>query len=340
MQKVLLTGFTGFLGSHTAIQLLNNGYKVTGTLRDVSRAQSISSVIAKYTENITNLELVQADLMDEEIWFELCKDKTNVIHAASPFPRELPKHDDELVGPAKTGTIHILKAATKLGVKRVVLVSSLAAVTYGKPKERLKEIFDESNWTDEDYKADMTPYFRSKTIAEKAAWDYVSITGNSLELVTILPGAILGPVLEDDYGTSANIIIKMLDGKMPALPKIGFDVIDVRSVAELLIKAIVDPKAAGNRYIASSGYITMQEIAFILKKEHPDRNIRTAQLPNFLARFFSNFEPTLNPILLDLGVTRKVDIRKAYEDLQWSPFSKTEAILSCARSVMDLKIIE
>src|SRR5690606_7357885 len=219
------------------------------------------------------------------------------------FPRELPKHDDELVGPAKTGTIHILKAATKLGVKRVVLVSSLAAVTYGKPKERLKEIFDESNWTDEDYKADMTPYFRSKTIAEKAAWDYVSITGNSLELVTILPGAILGPVLEDDYGTSANIIIKMLDGKMPALPKIGFDVIDVRSVAELLIKAIVDPKAAGNRYIASSGYITMQEIAFILKKEHPDRNIRTAQLPNFLARFFSNFEPTLKPILLDLGVT-------------------------------------
>ncbi|NQD69286.1 NAD-dependent epimerase/dehydratase family protein [Sphingobacterium shayense] len=340
MQEVLLTGITGFLGSHTAIQLLNLGYKVTGTLRNMERADSIKNVIAEYTDHIANLNLAQADLMDEKAWSSLSKGKNFIIHVASPFPRELPTNEAELIDPAKDGTLHVLKAAKLNHVKRIVIVSSLAAIVYGKTKERINDIFTENNWTDEDNIADTAPYIRSKTIAEKAAWEYVSKEGSGLELVTVLPGAILGPVLEEDYGTSANIIIKMLAGNMPALPKIGFDIIDVRSVADLLTKALVDPSAAGNRYIASSGYASMRDIAIILKEKYQDRKISTSQLPNLLARLFSNFEPTLKPILLDLGIKRKVDIRKAYDNLNWKPYSTKEAILSCAKSVLDLKIVK
>ncbi|HLW38975.1 MAG TPA: NAD-dependent epimerase/dehydratase family protein [Brumimicrobium sp.] len=339
-KRVLLTGVTGFLGSHTAIQLLEKGYEVVGTLRSKDRINSIKEIIAKHTANSNNLTFAVADLNDSNIWLELTKNIDYVQHIASPFPSELPKHENELIVPALQGTLNILEAASTNKVNRVVVVSSVAAVVYGKSKSELNKIFNESDWTDETNKKDTTPYFRSKTLAEKAAWKFIKQNNSNLELTTVLPSAILGTILEKDFSTSANTVIKILDGSSPALPKIGFDIVDVRSVADLLIKAMEMPQAAGNRYIASAGYLTFKEIAQILKQQYPDRKIPTKELPNFAARLFSIFEPSLKPILLELGIRRKTDSSKAKKELNWQPISPQEAVIACAKSVFENGIVK
>lgn len=339
-KKVLLTGVTGFLGSHAAIQLLNKGYEVVGTLRNKDRVNSIQEIIEKHTANINNLTFAEADLNDSNIWFQLTKNIDYVQHIASPFPRELPRHENDLIIPAKEGTLNILKAATANNVKRVVMVSSLAAVVYGKPKNELNKVFNENDWTDETDKKDTTPYFRSKAIAEKAAWEFIKQNNSDLELTTILPGAILGTVLEKDFGTSANLVIKILDGSSPALPKIGFDIVDVRSVADLLIRAMEMPQAAGKRYIASSGYLAFKEVALILKQHYPNRKIPTSELPSFAVKLFSNFDASLKPILIELGIKRKTDISKAKKELQWQPLPAQEAVIACAKSVFENRIVK
>lgn len=338
-QKILLTGVTGFLGSHTAIQLLNKGYKVTGTLRNLDRVNSIKEVIGRYTGNLDNLSFAQADLGDDKVWDELTKGMDYVLHVASPFPRELPKHEDDLIIPAKQGTLSILKAAAKNKVKRVVMVSSSSAIQYGKTKEELNRTFSEEDWTDVENLKDTTPYFRSKTIAEKAAWDFIKQDASGMELTTILPGVILGKVLEEDFGTTANIIVKILDKSLPALPKIGFEIVDAESLADLLLKAMVLPQAAGKRYIAAAGYMTFKEIAQLLKQHYPERKIVTKELPNVLARLISIFEVSLRPILLELGVTRKLKIDKAVRELHWKPVPVKNAVIACAESILEQGIV-
>ena len=332
-KRVLLTGISGFLGSHTAIQLLNKGYKVTGTVRDLNRANDLKAIIEKHTQHIQNLTIAEADLNEESKWPELTQNIDFIQHIASPFPRNLPKHESELIDPARNGVLNILKNASANNVKRVVITSSVAAVVYGKDKKDLNLTFTENDWTDELNKKDSTPYFRSKTIAEKAAWEYLKNNPSELELVTVLPGAILGPVLEDDFGTSANIVIKTIDGSMPAIPKIGVEIIDVRSAMEL-------PQANQQRYLASSGYLSFKKIAGILKKEYPNRKVPSKELPDFFVKLLSNFETSLKPILIDLGIERKIDRSKAINELNWEPLPMEEAILSCAKSVIALNIVK
>lgn len=332
--KVLLTGVTGFLGSHTTIQLLEKGYKVIGTLRNMKRADEIKQVIATHTKNIDNLSFVEADLNDSKIWEQLAEGVHYIIHIASPFPRKLPKKEEDLILPAKNGTLNILKAAAKNEVKRVVLTSSSGAIVYGKEKGKRSGTYDEKDWTNVENTKDSTPYFRSKTIAEKAAWNFIKEDKSGLELVTICPGAILGPVLEKDFGTSANIVIKTMDGSTPAIPKIGFDMVDVRSVADLHIKAMETAEVAGERFVGSSGFLSFKEVADILREKYPDRKIPKKILPNFAVKMFSNFDTTLKPILIDLGVERKVDNSKAKKMLNWQPISNKEAVISCAESAI------
>jgi len=334
-----VTGITGFLGSHTAIQLLNKGYSVTGTLRDTSRIESIEKVIRKHADT-AHLRFVEADLTNSEIWNEIIQGIDFVQHIASPFPRVLPKDAEELINPARQGTLAILKAAAQHGVKRVVLTSSTGAVTHGKPKGKESGTFDENDWTDPENISDTTPYFRSKTYAEKAAWEFIDNDQSGLELSVVCPGAILGPVLEKDFGTSANLVIKTIDGSNPALPKIGFDCVDVRSVAELLILAMEKPEAANERFIGSNGFLSFQEIALILKKEYPDRKIPTRLLPNFMVKLISNLDTTIKPILIELGKQRRVNNAKAKNMLGWKPVSNHEAVLSCAKSVLELGIVK
>ncbi|MBT2622668.1 aldehyde reductase [Chryseobacterium sp. ISL-6] len=339
-KRVLLTGVSGFLGLHTAIQLLEKGYTVIGTLRNLERAGAIKAIIEKHTSNAQNISFVEADLKSTDVWFQLTENIDFIQHIASPFPRVLPKKEEELIEPAKSGTLNILKAASANGVKRVVITSSLASVMYGKTKNELASTLNENNWTDENNKKDTTPYIRSKTIAEKSAWKFIQKDRSGLELTTVLPGAILGPVLEDDFGTSANIVIKLMDGSTPALPKIGFDIVDVRSVADLLIRAMELPQAKNQRYIASSGYLTFKDIAAILKLHNPDRKIPSKELPDIFVKLLSNFDTALKPILIDLRIKRKIDTSKAINELQWKPLSLEEAVLSCAKSISELGIIK
>lgn len=339
-QRVLLTGVTGFLGSHTAIRLLEKGYQVTGTLRDMDRAAAIREVVARHTPHIHRLTFAQANLQDKTQWFELTKGIDFVQHVASPFPRELPGHEDDIIVPAREGVLNILTAAAANKVKRVVLTSSSAAVTHGKTPQQLGKVYTEADWSNVNNTKDLTPYFKSKAIAEKAAWDFIREDQSGLELVTVLPGAILGPVLEKDFGTSANIVIKMLDGSMPALPKIGFEIVDVRSAADALVLAMEIPEAAHNRYLASAGFLMMKDIAQILKKSYPGRKLPSREMPNFLVRLLAKFDATLAPILLDLGVKRQVDATKARRELQWQPVSTQEAVLSCAKSIFETGIVK
>ena len=338
--KVLLTGVSGFLGSHTAIQLLEKGHAVVGTLRDLRRADAIQEIITQHTSHIDQLTLVEADLSDENVWNDLMTGIDYVQHIASPFPRVLPKKEEDLILPAKKGTLSIMQAAAAKGVKRVVITSSSGAIVYGKSKQQRSGQFDESTWTNVANKQDSTPYFRSKTIAEKAAWDFIAQDTSGLELATVCPGAILGPVLEDDFGTSANIVIKTIDGSTPALPNIGFDMVDVRSVADLLIRAMESPQAANQRYVGSAGFLKFKDVARILKEAYPKRKIPSAALPNFAVRWFSNIDKSLKPILIDLGVERKVDNTKARKELNWEPIDNREAVLSCAESVIELGIVK
>ena len=339
-EKVLLTGISGFLGSHTAIQLLEKGYYVTGTLRDMKRAEEIRQIIAGKTGNIENLTFAEADLSDEKVWLGLSKGIEFIQHIASPLPRTLPKHEDELIVPAKAGVLNILKAAAANKVKRVVLTSSSAAVLYGKERGKESGTFDETNWTDINNLKDTTPYFRSKTIAELAAWDFIKKDNSGLELVTVLPGGILGPVLENDFGTSANIVLKLLDGSIPALANIGFDVVDVRSVANLLILAMENKAAVNERFIGSAGYLHLKDIAIILKKRYPERKIPQITLPNILTRLFALFDKTLQPVLLDLGTERKSNTQKARELLNWQPIDNKDAVISCAESLIRLGLVK
>ncbi|QES90892.1 NAD-dependent epimerase/dehydratase family protein [Rhizosphaericola mali] len=338
-QKVLLTGITGFLGCHTAIKLLEKGYKVVGTFRDQKRLDATKQTISRYTDKLSNLSFVETNLLDENQWYEITKYVDFVQHIASPFSKILPKDENELIRPAKKGTLSIMDAASKNGVKRVVMTSALGAICYGKTNEELQSVFDEKDWTNIANLDDTTPYYRSKTIAEKTAWDFLATDKSGLELTTVCPSAILGPVFENDYGASVNIIVSLLNGSTPVIPKIEFDIVDVRSVADLLILAMELPQAANNRYIAAATHFTYKEIAKILKVAYPKRTIPTIELPNSFSKLLSFFMPILRPVLLENKV-RKIDASKATKELDWTPLSGQEAILSCAKSLFDLEVVK
>lgn len=338
-KSVLLTGVSGFLGSHTAIQLLEKGYEVTGTLRSMKRAGEIKELIARHTLEVGSLKFAEADLLDRSVWNELTKGIDFVQHVASPFPRKFPRHEEELIRPAREGTLNVLKAASANRVKRVVLTSSIAAVMYGREKVKRSGTYNESNWTDVTNRKDTTPYYRSKTLAERAAWDFMTNDKSGMELVSVCPGAILGPVLKNDFGTSANMVIRMLNGSMPGIPKIGFEFVDVRSVADLLIRAMEIPQAANQRFLATAGYLSLSEMAGILRRAYPGRKIPSRQVLSLLVPLAAAFDKSLKLILSDLDAVRKADHSRAAEMLQWQPIPAEEAILSCARSVIDLKIV-
>jgi dihydroflavonol-4-reductase len=339
-KKVLLTGITGFVGSHTAIQLLENGYQVTGTLRDMKRADSIKRIIARHTSNTDNLCFAGADIQDENIWQKLMTGVDYVQHIASPFPKIMPKDENDLIIPARNGNINILSAAASCRVKRVVVTSSGAAINYGQPPEQRRRVFDETDWTDVNRKDDITPYIKSKAIAEQAAWDFIKNDHSGLELAVVCPALILGPLLEEDFSASINVVIKMLDGSLPAVPQIGFEIVDVRSVASLLILAMEQPQATNERYIGSAGYLTMSDIAGILKKAYPKMKIPSRKLPDFMVRILSLFDSTIKPVLPELGTKRKLNNSKAINDLGWKPFKPEETVLSCAASILQSGIVK
>ena len=264
MSRVLVTGGAGFLAGHVIAHALNAGHEVHTSLRDLARSDNvIQKVRAGGADPTGRLRFFRANLLEEGGWAEAVAGCDYVLHVASPFPSHTPKDDDELIRPAREGALRVLRAARDAQVKRVVMTSSFGAIGYG--HGRAKTTFTEETWTNLEG-ADVTAYIKSKTLAERAAWDFIQQQGGALELAVINPVGIFGPVLGDDVGSSVQIVQQMLSGKMPAAPNVRFGVVDVRDVADLHLLAMVDPKAKGERFIGVAGEtMSMPDVAKVLR---------------------------------------------------------------------------
>lgn len=336
---VLVTGGSGFIAVHCILQLLNAGYQVRATLRNLSREAGVRSMLKEGgVEAGERLSFIQADLSADTNWNEAVKDCTYVIHVASPTPKLNFKHEDEMIIPAREGLLRVFRAAKDAGVKRIVLTSAIGAIVYGHPKRTAP--YDETNWTNT---AGKTPaYQKSKTLAEKAAWDFIN-QQNGMELSVVNPVGVMGPVLGPDYSHSIYMVKNMLTGKTPGCPKVNSAFVDVRDVADLHLRAMIHPAAAGQRFIATAGEsIWMVEIARILKTRLGDAasKVNAKELPNTLIRIAALKDPIAKGIVPLLGMIMNATSAKAIRMLDWSPRSTEEAVVATAESLIRLNLLD
>jgi nucleoside-diphosphate-sugar epimerase len=341
MATVLVTGGSGFIGSHVVLQLLAAGHQVRTTVRSLKREGEVRAMLKQGgAEPGDRLTFHVADLTADAGWGEAVAGCDFVQHVASPFPQELPRHEDELIVPAREGALRVLRAARDAGVKRVVLTSSFAAIGYGHPAHQGP--FDETSWTNVDA-PDVQPYTKSKTLAERAAWDFIAREGGALELAVVNPVGVFGPVLGPDYSTSILMVQRLMDGALPGCPRLTFGVVDVRDVADLHLRAMTDPAAKGERFLAVAGdFMTMAQMAHVLRDGMgpAGRRVPTRELPDWLVRLASLLDPAVKQILPELGKPKNGSNAKARRVLGWQPRSNEEALLATARSLQDLGLLK
>ncbi|TPL03344.1 MULTISPECIES: aldehyde reductase [unclassified Mesorhizobium] len=338
---VLVTGGSGFLGAHCILSLLNAGYRVRAAVRSAKREADVLAMLkVGGVEPGDALSFAYADLMSDKGWPEAVAGCRYVLHVASPFPPGVPKHEDDLIVPAREGALRVLRAARDAGVERVVLTSSFAAVGYGQVPVPGRP-FTEENWTDLSQK--VGAYVKSKTLAERAAWDFVDREGRSLELAVVNPVGIFGPVLGPDHSTSTDFIRRLMDGEMPGLPRMVFGVVDVRDVADLHLRAMTNPTAKGERFLAISGdFMMMLEIARTLKARlgNAGSRITTRALPDWLVRIVGLFDGQAAQIVTELGKQRNATSAKAVRLLGWTPRSREDALVATAESLIRLGLLK
>src|SRR3954453_2743246 len=286
MSIVLVTGGSGFVGVHTILQLLAAGHEVRTTLRHPERNMDVLAMLREGgAPSADRLSFFTADLTQDAGWGEASAGCDYVLHVASPLSSSVPRDENELIIPARDGTLRVLRAAREAGGKRFVITSSRAAVAYGhKPQS---QPFDESNWTNLDGGAEVQPYVKSKTLAERAAWDFIAKEGGGLELSVVNPVGVFGPALGPDYSTSILLIQRLMDGAMPGCPRLSFGVVDVRDVADLHLRAMTPPAAKGERFLAVAGdFLSVRDIARVLKRRlgTAARRVPTWQFPNWMVR--------------------------------------------------------
>ena len=340
-ELVLVTGGSGFVGAHCIIQLLEAGYQVRTTVRSMAREGDVRAMLRQGGADAgERLSFVAADLTKDAGWAEAVSGCAYVLHVASPFPPEIPKHEDEVIIPARDGALRVLKAARDAGVKRVVLTSSYAAIGYGQPEQ--SKPFDETNWTDPNGD-DVRAYVKSKTLAERAAWDFIAREGGALELSVVNPVGILGPVLGSDYSTSILLVKRLLDGAMPGAPRLFFGLVDVRDVASMHLTCMTHPAAKGERFLAVAGeFLSIAQIARIMKRTlgPAAKRVPTIELPDFLVRLAARRDPAVQQILPELGKRKNGTNAKARRVLGWSPRSNEEAIMATAQSLIALGLVK
>jgi dihydroflavonol-4-reductase len=324
-ETVLLTGVSGFIAKHVALKLLNAGYAVRGTLRRMDRAEEVRAAVAPHlTESAGELSFVQSDLESDAGWAEAMAGVAVVVHTASPFPLAQPKDPAVLIRPAVEGTERVLKAAAAAGIARVVLTSSSAAVLNEAKQDALQ---DEADWCDVTLPS-TTAYSKSKTLAERAAWELARQTG--LKLTTINPGLVLGPPLDEHYGSSLSLVERFMKGKDPMLPGLGFPTVDVRDVAEMHLRAVERPETAGKRYLAAAGSMAMVDMGRTLKAAYPTRRIATREAPAILMRFLSLFDPAIRSILPKIGHLERVSNARAVKEMEMEFIAPKAALLASA----------
>jgi nucleoside-diphosphate-sugar epimerase len=341
MSKVLVTGGSGFIGAHCILQLLAAGHEVRTTIRNLKREPDVRAMLKEGgADPSAPLSFFAADLESDAGWPQAVGGCDYVLHVASPFPANLPKHENDLIIPAREGALRVLRASRDAGVRRVVLTSSFAAIGYGHKPQSAP--FDEINWTDLNGEG-LTPYVKSKTIAERAAWDFIAREGGSLELSVVNPVAVFGPALGPDYSTSIIIVEKLMDGSMPGCPRLDFGVVDVRDVADLHLRAMTNPAARGERFLAVAGdFVSMLEIAGFLRKNlgAAANRVPTRELPDWLLRFVSLFDSRVKQVLPELGKKKNATNEKARRVLAWTPRSNEESVVATGESLVRLGLLK
>jgi nucleoside-diphosphate-sugar epimerase len=341
MSKILVTGGSGFIGSHCILQLLASGHQVRTTVRNLQREGDVRAMLKEGgAEADDRLTFIPADLERDAGWPQAVAGCEYVLHVASPFPATVPKHEDELIVPAREGALRVLRASRDAGVKRVVLTSSFAAIGYGHKPQDVP--FNETDWTDVNAEG-VTAYTKSKTLAERAAWDFIAAQGGGLELSVVNPVGVLGPVLGPDYSTSILVVQRLMDGAIPGVPRLSFGFVDVRDVADLHLRAMTHPDAKGERFLAVAGEsISILEIAKVLKRRMgaTAKRVPTRQLPNWLVRLAALRDPAVKLILPELGKIKSSSNEKAKRMLGWAPRSNEEAIVATAESLLRLGLLK
>ncbi|MFC6175864.1 NAD-dependent epimerase/dehydratase family protein [Companilactobacillus huachuanensis] len=334
MKKVLVTGGTGFLGLQIILQLLNKGYDVRTTIRKDNGQDRILKVLqANNVKNISKLSFIKADLSSDDNWIEAMQDRDGVFSVASPVFFDKPKNEMDAIRPALNGTMRILKAANESGIKRVVMTSNFGAVGFSKKAG----LTTEDDWTDEN-QVGLSIYEKSKLLAEKAAWNYVNKEDVNLELVTVNPVAIFGPSLDAHVSGSFDLLKNLLSGKMNRIPNLPLNVVDVRDVADIQIRAMETPQVAGQRFIASAdGQISMREIATLIQQKRPQAagKVSSKSLPDWIMNVGSLFNETAKEGKLMKNMNRNVSNQKAKQILGWKPLSNSEeAVLGAVDSLI------
>ncbi|MGB6744055.1 MAG: aldehyde reductase [Terracidiphilus sp.] len=341
MSTVLVTGGSGFIGSHAILALLAEGHVVRATVRNLKREGDVRAMLKQGgAEPGGRLTFFAADLEKDAGWAEAAAGCEYVLHVASPLPPHLPKHEDELIVPAREGALRVLRAARDAGVKRVVLTSSFAAIGYGHSSQ--SALFNETDWTDING-GEMTAYTKSKTLAERAAWDFIAREGGGLELSAVNPVGVFGPVLGADYSASILLVQRLMDGALPGCPRLCFGVVDVRDVVDLHVRAMTHPAAQGERFLAVAGdFMWMADIARVLKERMgaDARRVPTRQLPNWMVRLASLRDPAVKLIIPELGKVKNASNEKARRVLGWSPRSNEDALAATAESLVRLGLLK
>jgi nucleoside-diphosphate-sugar epimerase len=333
METVMVTGGSGFLGGWCVVELLRRGYRVRTTVRDPSREPEVRAAVGSEVDPEDRLAVLAADLRSDEHWQKAIDGCDYVLHVASPFPPSQPKDPDELIVPARDGTLRVLRAALDADVRRVVVTSSVAAVRGG--HDDATRPLTEEDWTDP-ADTSLTPYVRSKTIAEQAAWDLVRERDAVEKLAVVNPGAILGPVLSDNRSFSLELVERLLNG-VPGTPRIGFSIVDVRDVADLELRAMLAPEAGGERFIAVAQFRWMSEVAEVLRDRLGEdaSKVPTRTLPDFVVRAMGLFDHGIRSIANQLGVRVELSSEKARQSLGWSTRPVDETIADTARGLLD-----
>jgi dihydroflavonol-4-reductase len=336
-KTVLVSGGSGFLGGWCLIELLRRGHSVRTTVRDLGREAEVRAAIGAEVDAGERLAVLAADLTAEEGWGEAVAGCDYVLHVASPFPPTQPKDPDELIVPAREGTLRVLRASFDAGVERVVVTSSIAAITGG--RQRPSRPLTEEDWSDPD-NPKLSAYACSKTIAERAAWDLARERDATGRLAVVNPGAILGPALSEDRSYSLEAIERLLRG-IPGVPRIGFSFVDVRDVVDLELRAMTAAEAGGERFIATTPFMWMAEVAAVLRERLGEdaSKVPKRTVPDFLVRAMALFDPGIRSVTGQLGKKTELSSEKAKARLGWSPRPIEETIADCARSLLDKGIV-
>lgn len=341
MAKVLVTGGSGFIGGHVVKSLLEAGHDVVATIRNPDREADVRTTLGVAgCPRLNHLSFAIADLEKDAGWAEAAAGCEFVHHVASPFPLGSPSDEQKLIRPAVEGTLRALKAARDAGARRTIVTSSFAAVGYGHPERR--EPFTETDWTNPD-SPDSQAYIRSKYFAEKAAWDFVAREGGAMELSVVNPVGVFGPALNSDLSSSVGVVKALLNGQMPAVPRLYFGVVDVRDVADLHLRCMTDPKAKGERFLAVAGPVmSVHEVATVLRARLGARAARVParETPDWLIRIAALFSKQARGVVPGLGRRRTMVADKARRLLGWSPRSNEEAIVSSAESLIALGLVD